>query len=50
MPLPDPSLVGEMLDQIRNDFVAPDAEIAVEANPGSIKKNFKYIWNTGSTD
>ena len=49
--VPDPSLL-EMLDQIRNKvFVAPDAEITIEANPGLyIKKNFRYIWNTGSTD
>ena len=35
--VPDPSLVGEMLDQIRNKFfVAPDAEITIEANPGTL--------------
>ena len=37
--VPDPSLVGEMLDQIRNKFfVAPDAEITIEANPGTLYK------------
>ena len=37
--VPDPSLVGEMLDQIRNKFfMAPDAEITIEANPGTLYK------------
>ena len=50
--VPDPSLVGEMLDQIRNKFFCgPDAEITIEANPGIyIKKNFKIYLEHGSTD
>ena len=43
--MPDPSLVGEMLDQIRNKFfVAPDAEITIEANPGTLYKEKLQIY------
>ena len=43
--VPDPSLVGEMLDQIRNKFfVAPDAEITIEANPGTLYKEKLQIY------
>ena len=45
--VPDPSLVGEMLDQIRNKFfVAPDAEITIEANPGTLYKKTSNISGT----
>ena len=37
--VPDPALVGAVLDQIRNKFfMAPDAEITIEANPGTLYK------------
>ena len=37
--VPDPALMGAILDQIRNKFfVAPDAEITIEANPGTLYK------------
>ncbi len=47
--VPDPALMGAILDKIRNKFfMAPDAEITIEANPGFyIKKNFR---NTGSIE
>ena len=36
---------GEMLDQIRNKFfVAPDAEITIEANPGTLYKEKLQIY------
>lgn len=45
--VPDPALIGAVLDQIRNKvFMAPDAEITIEANPGTcIKRSWKTIWN-----
>ena len=37
--VPDPALMGAILDQIRNKFfMAPDAEITIEANPGTLYK------------
>ena len=37
--VPDPALIGAVLDQIRNKFfMAPDAEITIEANPGTLYK------------
>ena len=37
--VPDPALIGAVLDQIRNKFLmAPDAEITIEANPGTLYK------------
>ena len=37
--VPDPVLIGAVLDQIRNKFfMAPDAEITIEANPGTLYK------------
>lgn len=37
--MPDPALIGAVLDQIRNKFfMAPDAEITIEANPGTLYK------------
>lgn len=37
--VPDSDLVGAVLDQIRNKFfMAPDAEITIEANPGTLYK------------
>ena len=43
--MPDPSLVGEILDQIRNKFfMAPDAEITIEANPGTLYKEKLQIY------
>jgi len=50
--VPDPSLVGEMLDQIRNKFLWPRMlrSPSKQIRGLYIKKNFRYIWNTGSTD
>lgn len=43
--VPDPSLVGEIVDQIRNKFfMAPDAEITIEANPGTLYKEKLQIY------
>ena len=37
--VPDSALMGAILDQIRNKFfMAPDAEITIEANPGTLYK------------
>ncbi len=37
--VPEPDLIGAVLDQIRNKFfVAPDAEITIEANPGTLSE------------
>ena len=43
--VPDPALIGAVLDQIRNKFfVAPDAEITIEANPGTLYKEKLQIY------
>ncbi len=37
--VPDSALIGGVMDQIRNKFfMAPDAEITIEANPGTLYK------------
>ena len=43
--VPDPALMGAILDQIRNKFfMAPDAEITIEANPGTLYKEKLQIY------
>ena len=43
--VPDPALIGAVLDQIRNKvFMAPDAEITIEANPGTLYKEKLQIY------